>query len=144
MGDPKEKQLADALKITFLKVPSLPGAVAAPNAIRGLMGGMAKETAAPVPAAMGSVKGFPLAVAWTKRGKQGTLLFYLRFRRGSLKGDLASIREGIDTDAELLSAISRSSSANPRGTSASFSGSAGEARLSHCSNPRKSGGRWSS
>ncbi len=58
-----------------------------------------------VPCAAGSLDGFPVAVAWTKKNKASVVGIVVRFRRESLSTSTDAVRGSIESSAKFLAAL---------------------------------------
>jgi hypothetical protein len=58
-----------------------------------------------VACAAGSLDGFPVAVAWTKRERASIVGIVVRFRRASLSTPTDSVRSSIESNAKILAAM---------------------------------------
>ncbi len=55
----------------------------------------------------GAIDGFPVAVAWSRRRKQTTVAFLLRYRKGSLSLPAATFAERVASAPDVLNAMAR-------------------------------------
>ena len=62
--------------------------------------------------AIGLIDGFPIAVAWTRRQKQPSVGFLLRFRSGTLKIDPQALGERLAASNDLLTALGKKPGSN--------------------------------